>query len=363
MAGTHSDRPTKEAQRLKPASPTREYLPAVDVLRFIAALLVMFTHYGFRAWKVNGESSITFPELLDLHILRHVPLVVPLFFIISGFVIPLSAEGKSAASFARSRAVRLYPVFWLCCTLTWIITTLWASPSMQSPPWVFGVNLTLFHGLFHLPNVDAVYWTLTVEMRFYILVFVVLLLRSYPRMGLVMTLWIAASFLDQIHLLPFGESFIAAAHAPCFVAGFFYSEWHRGRLRPLTAGVLIAAIVLSLGRALDQAATDCRLTGVPISPVTTTVLMLLIHLIFAAISTRRLRLTSLSRWAPILGGITYPLYVLHNYVGITLMQALSPHLNRWINLLLVSFLACLVSWAIWRWYEKPVSHWLRQRLR
>jgi peptidoglycan/LPS O-acetylase OafA/YrhL len=43
---------------------------------------------------------------------------VPAFFVISGFVIAYSAEGRTATGFAIARFSRIYPTFVFCMTLT-----------------------------------------------------------------------------------------------------------------------------------------------------------------------------------------------------------------------------------------------------
>lgn len=48
-------------------------------------------------------------------------LGVELFFMISGFVILMTASNNSLKRFFISRAVRLYPAFWVCCTITFLL--------------------------------------------------------------------------------------------------------------------------------------------------------------------------------------------------------------------------------------------------
>ncbi len=345
---------------MKPA--TKEYLPVIDVLRFFAASFIMLLHYGFRSWKVNGESLVEYPELLDFHVLQYAPLLVQLFLLISGFVIPLSAEGKTAGDFARSRVVRLYPVFWICCTVTFIVTHFWGPAAVQSGLTVYATNMTMLHGFLHLPNIDAVYWTLTVEMRFYGFIFLILFLRRYHQMIWFMTLWLAISLTDQVHLLPRGDSFFATPYAPYFVAGFLFSEWFRSRLTPFSAWILTVALCMGVGRALDFFAHDSALTGVPTHPAAVIGILLSFYLLFVLISTHRLRLDRLAKWTTVLGGISYPLFLLHNFAGITLIQILAPYLNRWLNLVIVCSLSILSAWLIWRYLEKPSAKFLKRIL-
>jgi peptidoglycan/LPS O-acetylase OafA/YrhL len=84
---------------------------------------------------------------------------VPIFFVISGLVIALVADGQSAGQFVRKRATRLYLSAWLCATATALI----AGASLDQ----YIRSVTLFPiG----PWVDGVYWTLAIEIAFYGLV-------------------------------------------------------------------------------------------------------------------------------------------------------------------------------------------------
>src|SRR5579859_2983882 len=101
----------------------------LDLLRFIAALSVVLYHYG---------------HPVDLGSLAQVTefgfLVVPLFFMISGFVILWTATKKNAVEFVASRLSRLYPTFWVCVLLT--AATLYATDQRVTAAQVLA-NLTM----------------------------------------------------------------------------------------------------------------------------------------------------------------------------------------------------------------------------
>jgi peptidoglycan/LPS O-acetylase OafA/YrhL len=93
----------------------------IDLLRFLAAFSVMFFHYTIRGYADGDELSPVKFSMLSIFS-RYGYLGVDLFFLISGFVILMTAIDRSAKSFIISRMVRLYPAFWMCCTLTFLIT-------------------------------------------------------------------------------------------------------------------------------------------------------------------------------------------------------------------------------------------------
>ena len=65
----------------------------LDLLRFLAALAVVLYHYTFRGFS-NGDMS-TMPYPLLVPVTKYGSLGVELFFMISGFVILMSASSGS----------------------------------------------------------------------------------------------------------------------------------------------------------------------------------------------------------------------------------------------------------------------------
>lgn len=84
----------------------------IDFLRFFAAFLVMLFHYS----SVSQASKMSYPLLLPIASFGFYG--VHLFFMISGFVILMTAARVDAKQFIISRIIRLYPAFWVCCTST-----------------------------------------------------------------------------------------------------------------------------------------------------------------------------------------------------------------------------------------------------
>jgi peptidoglycan/LPS O-acetylase OafA/YrhL len=73
-------------------------------------------------------------------------LGVPAFFVISGFVIAYSAEGRTAVGFAIARFSRLYPNFVFCMTLTFLALLVWGPPHFEATPSQWFANLFIHGG-------------------------------------------------------------------------------------------------------------------------------------------------------------------------------------------------------------------------
>lgn len=155
-------------------------IPVLDLVRFAAAAMVVWFHLAyfnsaFPQWTVGRVSlgSINLPELANTA--RWGWVGVEIFFVLSGFVICYSAQGKSAAAFALGRFLRLYPAVWICAPLTALIL-LWCRDT--------GIIRALIGSLVLFPKgpwVDGVYWTLGIEMTFYALIWLIILCRQFDK--------------------------------------------------------------------------------------------------------------------------------------------------------------------------------------
>jgi peptidoglycan/LPS O-acetylase OafA/YrhL len=138
-------------------------VPALDLLRLVAVLGVVLFHYGFRGPTGLEQTYVALPELAAFA--RYGFLGVPVFFVISGFVIAYSAEGRTATEFAIARFVRIYPTFVLCMTVTFLAVPLLGGSRFQASLGQWTANLVIA-----APGsryVDSAYWSLVLEAVFY----------------------------------------------------------------------------------------------------------------------------------------------------------------------------------------------------
>lgn len=132
----------------------------LDALRGIAALFVVFFHFTMGRAEFN-----TFFKLGTTG--------VDLFFIISGFVIFMSLQKISKGSdFVINRISRLYPAYWAAVSFTFLILFSYAlykgGQNLIYLNLKFIGNLTMFQLYLRIPDLDGPYWTLIIEMLFYI---------------------------------------------------------------------------------------------------------------------------------------------------------------------------------------------------
>ena len=156
-------------------------IQSLDGLRCLSILLVMAFHYYSR-WT-PPENAINHYPYGDAF--AYWPpaqwgfLGVQLFFVISGFVIALTlSRCHSIVQFAVRRLARLWPTMFLCSVLTLVtLKLLPESPFAVSalnfvPSWLF-TDPAIFNALTGERTfgwMDGAYWSLFVEVRFYVLV-------------------------------------------------------------------------------------------------------------------------------------------------------------------------------------------------
>ena len=100
---------------------------------------------------------------------------VVVFFLTSGFIIPVSLERSgSAGRFWVGRVFRLYPLYWLSLALAVAFHLGGFAPAHEleaafrkNVPVNTLVNITMLQQLVGVPHAIAPYWTLSVELMFY----------------------------------------------------------------------------------------------------------------------------------------------------------------------------------------------------
>ena len=334
----------------------------IDLLRFVAALSVLFYHYAFRGYAADDLSAMPYPALAPLA--KYGYLGVELFFMISGFVILMSVRGGSLRDFAISRVVRLYPAYWACCSISMAAIVLLGAPRFHVGLGQFIANLTMLHGFVGIDSVDGAYWSLAVEMRFYGFVALVLLLGQLARAQALLGLWLALALV--IEVFPNGKlhTLLIVDYAAYFAAGaLFYLTWRDGWSRA-RAALIGAAWLLALWQVWHSLDAFERHYHTDMNRPLVLVIVTGFFAVMALVASRRTGAIGRRQWV-LAGALTYPVYLLHQNLGYilfnTLYPELSPHLLLALALLLVLALAYLVHARIERRVARPLRGWLGRR--
>jgi len=341
-------------------------LRELDLMRLVAALMVVAGHYLSTSTE-HLRNSIAWGQVFDWgplvgQMAQFGELGVDAFFIISGFVIALSAEGRTAREFLVSRAARIVPTFWFCCTLTWLLIALDPGYRQVSIAQLLA-NLFFVARPLGYEFVDGVYWSLVVEVRFYLLVAVWMWWRGSRGLTGFLFIWLVLAALDLFGLVPKPIRLIALPqYAPYFVCGAAIHLLGRQDKVVMAYGLLAGSLLLMCVKAGDR--LPSLFAGQPIA-IAGVYVGVALAIGLAATG----RTAQLGRpWMSVAGAMTYPLYLIHQDLGYLVMRHVpalggsgSDH-RIGITVLTIALCVCLAQ-AIVYFVERPLTHLLRHRLR
>ena len=358
--GTHS----RSADRR-----SADRLLAVQVLRALAALMVVVHHAQYDAGALAGRLDLAFTPSHFLPWLSGVDI----FFVISGFVMvhasrPLFGTAGAWSTFLSRRIVRIVPLYWgvttlylgVAIVLPQVLNSGW--PSL----WQVVASYLFIPAMRADGAVQPVYslgWTLNFEMFFY-LVFAAAIALPRRHAALAVSLGLALLVASRAFVVwPLPVAYWADPIVLEFVLGMGVAMIRETGLR--LGGVARAALVIAgFGLLhLDLSAADG--TALPQfigygGPAA--------MLVAAAVLGRpNQRPPAVERALVAMGDASYALYLLHPFAIRALREvfARSP-LGAWfgpwgfVAACLVA--ASLLALVVYQWLERPLHLWLRARL-
>jgi peptidoglycan/LPS O-acetylase OafA/YrhL len=333
----------------------------IDAMRGIACMAVVLFHAkeGHHIDMLIDAAPAWFGQMF-----WHGAAGVAVFFVISGFVIANSmlrdeVSGAYVGRFLLRRSLRLDPPYWAAMALAVAFGFLAARavPGHASGlPSAYNVllHVTYLVDLFGEPMINSVYWTLCLEIQFYL--------------SFVLLMWLAGRLGERLGRQRARDLVLWACgpvallwttpYAPFHVHGLFIENWYL-----FLAGVLVR-------RALDSEARSAAML-VCVGNIALLALSFIVFGekqhgyigLFAATivlllgSTGRLKTWSGGRVLQWLGLISYSLYLTHNTitgaafrVGYRLTGESLRTEVLWLGL--VTLICCLFAWVFYLVFEK-----------
>jgi peptidoglycan/LPS O-acetylase OafA/YrhL len=340
-------------------------LAALDGLRFLAALAVVLFHFvGQTHWgmiDVWGRPwQVMFPEAHSYF--AYGRLGVDLFFMISGYVICMSAWGRSPRDFFISRVTRLFPMYWIAIAVAAAVIYLFDTPFGHPNPRVLFANLTMLQTPLKVDNLDSVYWTLWPELCFYLTFSVVVWMGlTYTRVAVFCGIWTVAAVLAPSAGIPLLTLLVNPTSAPFFIAGLAFHLMHRFRSTPLLWGIVLMQWLLVLHFMLaPHGGRNNWDTWAPWRGW----LVLVVTVFFVLIASIALGWTRHIRWKGLtaLGATTFPLYLLHDPVGMTIARHYGDRVNAWVLIGVTVTALIVLSYLVHRFVERPMAKAMRRWL-
>jgi peptidoglycan/LPS O-acetylase OafA/YrhL len=339
----------------------------LDALRGIAALSVVLFHFTL------GREQAEYGFKLGV-------TGVDLFFIISGFVIFMSINKvKTTSEFFVNRFSRLYPTYWTCVTFTFLIKTSahyflpkteFISKSTSISLWEYFGNMTMFQYYLGIRDIDGPYWTMIIEMLFYILIAIIFSLKKIKYILPIGFSILLVTIINEIWLKNYFPVFQKIQtifplfiHFPLFLAGIlFYKIAHTvdRKQNAFYYGCLLVCFVVRLTLFDDLN----RISG-NISFTLYLMVLTFYFLLFILFVNNKLSFI-VSRPTLFLGKISFALYLIHQYIstGVILPGLIKyAHLNFWIAALIALPTIILLAAAITYYIEIPFGKKTNNKLR
>ncbi|HTY64307.1 MAG TPA: acyltransferase [Acidobacteriota bacterium] len=279
----------------------------------------------------------------------------PMFFMISGYLIYLILQKKvkRPLDFIYSRFSRLYPTYWFCLIITFLVVR-WAQlPLRQVATTDFCWNFLMFQEVLGNANfVDGAYWTLTLEMVFYAFMLVLFTVRQLHRVEFLVLAWV----LMPLFFFQFGlPGFINDSHTWRSILMIGYSHY-------FGAGIMIYRLrndrVTVFRLLLLACCLAVPLVTIPYPENWISFLGMVLFILAALQVLPPLR----AKFLLFFGSISYPLYLLHQNVGYAIIRCLNQVLRINSNVAILAAFAIVVlgATAVTRLVEQPSLRFLRK---
>lgn len=278
----------------------------LDSIRGIAALAVLLYHYttGYtQNYDLNWGYSFPYGWL-----------GVPLFFILSGFVITLTINRcKSPLEFLIKRFIRLYPTYWICLSTTLLFIYLFDAHYLKMPLIAVIANYSMFTEFLGFKYIDGAYWSLLPELLFYGLMTFLMFLDKKNDIFYVNIICIFLCVFNNIYPIAILSKILNLNYILLFMIGIFLYDIYIGKVTNKYTHMLIALNV-------TIAAYVYPCWNMDLSVFKLITIFGIFVAIFYLIIYGKMSFLARSKSLLFLGKISYPLYLIHENVGFILIR-------------------------------------------
>jgi peptidoglycan/LPS O-acetylase OafA/YrhL len=318
----------------------KNYYPSINMLRGIAALLVCIYHFT-NYTGINGDLFVRGGRTQSIG--EYGILGVYIFFIITGFVIPLALfkydfRLSQLHKFLTKRWIRIEIPY--ITSIVLILLVSFAFSIKNESPFVFSLT-KLFHNIFYSASFfdfkwyNPIYWTLAIEMQFYILIALVfpLIKNTNHLLNCIIpiTLTISSLVIDDYRFVFF--------YGSIFSQGILLLLIMRYKINSLLGVIVIgfSSIITIYVHGLDIA-----------------IVSLITVFVIAFLNIDKKLLNQL-------GDISYSLYLIHGLVGVNLIYLLARYCKSFTTkvglVVMALFLSILAAVIYYRIIEKHSKKW------
>jgi peptidoglycan/LPS O-acetylase OafA/YrhL len=344
-------------------------LAYLDLLRIVSVVLVMWGHF-----VSVGGGALVIPGIINTDVMA-LPLIdqtqwrayfieiffietfstqtavlgVSLFFLITGYLMPMMCERYSRSGFMLNRLFRVFPTLIAATVMLGIFLYFTQKITFDAKSYISSITLTyLWLGV---APVTGVLWTLVIEVVFYFIAFLTgaFTLRRliFIQSALLLVIFMGVAYREHYYVW-------LAGHQSRFLlliaigSAIYLAEKEEAFLAKITT--LLPSIVMSyVGFQIFKFG---KVDASTYENLGTHLLSVAIYLCFYYLGP--LVLQRLPKKLDALADLVYPLYLTHATIGLVVMGMVRDYLRQPYLILLSALLASLfAAWVLHRAVEKP----------
>jgi peptidoglycan/LPS O-acetylase OafA/YrhL len=261
---------------------------------------------------------------------------VELFFLISGYVISLSANNATANSFFVGRFIRLVPCVWICATIT-LLFVLFTNSDNTYSLWIRYMKSMIFFP--KGDQIDASYWTLGIEVSFYFYIWLLLVSNKFDKFWIFITILLIVSSIYNVALtlVDNPQSYIKRSfdlillrHGCEFAMGSLIYKISKNNFSFKNYYIYLLLVLGFIGSSFEVVYSSLNLIKYGHEYKTTTLIVIwgMIFFTFIMVIAYNDKISALvsptnAKHIRQLGMMTYPLYLIHQVVGGVILNKLT----------------------------------------
>ncbi len=313
---------------------TKKKINSLGFLRGFAVLAVCFCHFGY-AIAAGQKTDVTF---IYKAIGDYGKFGVNIFFVISGFIIPLSMDKAKYKlryffDFLLKRATRLHPPYLGGLLITLVIVFLADKVKhIPFPEDIVSIVKSCFY--LHIPGDNPVYWTLKIEAEYYIFIalyFVILKANQKLTLCISIPLFV---FLGQTGIVNYIWLFQFLLFFLIGIVGYLiYNKAESIWLEIICLSGLIACSFIFYELPAAIAATS-------------TIMFILFYK------------GAIHKYFDFMGEVSYSIYLIHYPIGIKLINSTIKHFDPkyyFVLFIATNLIVFVIAFVFWKYLEKPFA--------
>ena len=190
-----------------------------------------------------------------------------------------------------------------------------------------------------------------VELKFYFLIFLVLLFRQIKRIKYILGAWFILSLVFNFYTIKLGEILLFPEWSFYFIAGACFYLVRKEGADIYYVSLILATYLQAIYKALGNMGSFAQHYNSELSPIVIVAIISFFYGIFFTVATHKASMLKNKKFL-LLGTLTYPLYLLHQNIGYMIINALHTSMNKYVLLFLIMIIMLLASHLVHIGVEK-----------